>query len=116
MEIVEESERALEAIVVRFVPRRQTFDELLHAERFRAPELVVLEVEVVHDLRERLHAAVGETDAADERLDRAAIAGVSEVAADHIEPQFVSRGGRSRHVETEARFRSVEASEEIRGS
>lgn len=88
MQVVEHGQRALDPFFVALGPSHQPFQHRLHTCSLGALELLVLEIEVVNDLGDGPHALVGKAHAADQRLERAAILFVREIAADHVEPEL----------------------------
>src|SRR5205807_2438993 len=69
------------------------------------------EVEIVHDMRDAIDRWRCQTEACDERLERAAMSRVAEFHTIHVEGNAGTRG-RRRFREAEARFRIDEPADE----
>ena len=71
----------------------------LDAGRIRPPELPVLEIEVVNDLRELSQRRVLQSTSAAHRLERASVTFVGEVRANHVEGSFDRSDRASRGID-----------------
>src|SRR3954453_2803022 len=114
MQIIENLDAALDSLRVIANAADQSGDHHRHPRALRAIEFRLLQVDVVHDLGDRAHAFVRDAGAPHQRLQRAAVAFVREIAAGHIEADLPIARLRLR-VEAEARFRIEEAADEPGG-
>src|SRR5258706_2968942 len=85
-------------------------DQVLEAGVVGAAVLLVLEIDVVDDLRDRTQGRVGELEALQEDLERADLALVGELAVEHVEAQLAGLVAiLARRDELELRLRVDEA-------
>src|SRR5436190_23980799 len=114
IEPVEDRHPPLEQLVVFLGARREASDGEIDARGLVASELAIMQISLVDDLRHDFHAPVLDPEPLDQRLERAVLAVVAEVRAQHIERDTLPRGvGRIR--ERELRIRIAEALAEPRG-
>src|SRR5262245_23459130 len=113
VETVEERHAALEQVVVVRRGLRQRPDGQVDAGRLVTRELAVVQIRLVDDLGDELHAPVLEPEPPDQRLERAVLAVVAEVGAQHVERNSLARGVRG-VGERERRVGIAEALDEPR--
>src|SRR5207302_2215315 len=113
MQMVENLDRALDSLRVVSNAPGQTLDHHPYPRGLRAIEFRLLQIEVVHDLGDRAHALVRDAGSPHQRLQRAAILFVREIAAGHIETDLALARRRLR-VEAEARLGVDETADEPR--
>src|SRR5262245_14930685 len=92
VEAVEERHAALEQVVIVRGGLGQRPDGQVDAGRLVARELAVVQIRLVDDLGDELHAPVLEPEPPDQRLERAVLAVVAEVGAQHVERNPLARG------------------------
>src|SRR5436305_3033088 len=113
IEVVEQSEAAVEAVQVLGVGERQAIDELQDAGRIGAAELRIFQIDVVDDLGDLGDPWIAQFETRDQGLERAAIPLVGELAPDGVEPHLARRRlGALRIGEAEARRGIDEATDE----
>src|SRR5438876_12158888 len=90
VQIVEHGGPALQPGLVIPMPHGDTRDQSVDAGSLGTIELRILQIDVVHDLRDREEAAVVETQAQHEDLEGAEVALVRELGLEHVEAKLVS--------------------------
>src|SRR5215213_414338 len=85
IEVVEHGAATRDPLVVLAIGRADPGNQGANAGRLLAPELCVLEVDVVHDLADGAQRRVAEAGAAQKDLERAAVALVGEFSFEHVE-------------------------------
>src|SRR5215471_5745702 len=115
MEIVEDRRASLEPSLVVCVCEGDALENAFDARFLRPLEFRIFQVDVVDDLTDRRQSRFIEACALGEHLERAAIAFMRELAAEHVEAElalarFVSLAGH----ELESRGRIDEAADEPR--
>src|SRR5215471_7208839 len=113
VEAVEQRHAALEQVVVVRRGLCQRPDGQIDAGRLVACELAVVQIRLVNDLGDELHAPVLEPEPPHQRLERTVFAVVAEVGAQHVERNTLARGVRS-VGERERRVGIAEALDEPR--
>src|SRR5437762_314730 len=83
--MIEQGEARREARVVVALRRAQADDRRGHAGRFLPIELGLLQIDVVHDLRDGGYARLANAEALDEHLERTVLALVREFRVEHVE-------------------------------
>src|SRR5207244_5731403 len=77
------------------MPSHDAGDHALQPRRLAAPELSVLTIDVVHQLRDDRQPRVGEPEPGHQRLEGAAIALVCVLGLEHVEAELAGGGARS---------------------
>src|SRR5262245_28800171 len=113
IETVEERHAALEQVVILRRGLRQRPDRQVDAGRLVSRELAVVQIRLVDDLGDELHTPVLEPEPPHQRLERAVLAVVAEVGAQHVERNALARGVRG-VGERERRVGVAEALDEPR--
>src|SRR6202171_2912768 len=103
VQLVEDPEAFDEPLRVGRNPCEQTGEDLLDTGRFQAPEFSVLEIDVVDDLGNFGDAAVANAGSKEQRLERATVPLVREIAADDVERDLSGTGGSQTCLAAEAR-------------
>src|SRR5262249_61574821 len=86
-----------------------------HPSRFGAPELAVLQIDVVHDLADRAQRRVLDRRIVEQHLERAAVSLMRELRVIHVEADLAATGPiPPRRHELEARVRVDETLDEPR--
>src|SRR3954452_15991177 len=116
VEVVEHGAAARDPLVVLAIGRADPGNQGANAGRLLAPDLLVLEVDVVHDLADGAQRRVAEAGTAQEDLERAAVPLVGELGFEHVEAQLAG----IRHIafgrhELEVGLRVDEAADPPRG-
>src|SRR3954471_1488607 len=88
IEVVEHGAAARDPLRVVAIGRADPGNQGANAGRLLAPELLILEVDVVHDLPDGAQRRVAEAGAAQQDLKRAAVALVRELGFEHVEAQL----------------------------
>ena len=88
IELVKQDEPAFESRFVIGVRKHQADQESLQARSFGPAELGILQIDVVDDLGDLREGAIRDSRSRQQRLERAAVFFVGEVAADHVEAQL----------------------------
>src|SRR3954465_658433 len=88
VEVIEHGGAARDPLVVVAIGRADPGNQGANAGRLLAPELLILEVDVVHDLADGAQRRVAEAGAAQQDLERAAVALVRELGFEHVEAQL----------------------------
>src|SRR4051812_20661382 len=88
VEVIEHGAAARDPLVVLAIGRADPGNQGANAGRLLAPELLILEVDVVHDLADGAQRRVAEAGAAQQDLERAAVALVRELGFEHVEAQL----------------------------
>src|SRR4051794_16974678 len=117
VEVIEHGAATRDPLVVLAIGRADPGNQGANAGRLLAPELLVLEVDVVHDLADGAQRRVAEAGTAQEDLERAAVALVGELGFEHVEAQLagIRHVAFSRH-ELKPGLRVDEAADQPRGS
>src|SRR4051794_34598752 len=117
VEVIEHGAAARDPLRVVAIGRADPGNQGANAGRLLAPELLVLEVDVVHDLVDGAQRRVAEAGTAQEDLERAAVALVGELSFEHVEAQLagIRHVAFSRH-ELKPGLRVDEAPDQPRGS
>src|SRR5439155_18815562 len=111
VETVEDGHAALEQVVIVRCGFGERTDGEIHARRLVPCELAVVQVRLVDDLRDELDPPVLEPESLDQRLERAVLAVMPEIRAEHVEGDALA-GGIGRVGESELRLRIAEALDE----
>src|SRR3954452_4810411 len=116
VEVVEHGAAARDPLVVLAIGRADPGNQGANAGRLLAPDLLILEVDVVHDLADGAQRRVAEAGAAQQDLERAAVALVRELGFEHVEAQLAGL----RHIafgrhELEVGLRVDKAADQPRG-
>src|SRR3954468_15975474 len=116
VEVIEHGAAARDPLVVLAIGRADPGNQGANAGRLLAPELLILEVDVVHDLADGAQRRVAEAGAAQQNLERAAVALMRELGFEHVEAQLTC----IRHIafgryEPEPGLRVDEAADQPRG-
>src|SRR5439155_685268 len=111
VETVEDRHAALEQVVVVRRGLGERADGEIHARRLVACELAVVQIRLVDDLRDELDPPVLEPESLDQRLERAVLAVMPEIRAEHVEGDALA-GGIRRIREGKLRVGIAEALDE----
>src|SRR5919198_773102 len=92
VQVVEHGGPALEPGLVIAMPHGDTRDQSVDASRLGTIKLRVLQIDVVHDLRNRHEGAIVETQPRHENLEGAEVALVRELGLEHVESELAALG------------------------
>src|SRR6266545_300227 len=92
IEVVEHFSAARDALQIIWCRQRDAVDHCPDADGFIAPEFIVLEVDVVNDLRDGAQRRVLRCDAIEQHLEGALVALMCELGLEHVEAQLTFGG------------------------